>query len=74
MLDAADPLLTEDTVAQYPIYSLIADSTINTTFAIGSNDESGQPYAWIWTIVSQSTDPTRAEGEAVTDIPADLSI
>lgn len=44
-------LLTEDTVAQYPIYSLIADSTINTTFAIGSNDESGQPYAWIWTIV-----------------------
>lgn len=65
-------LLTEDTVAQYPIYSLIADATINTTFAIGSNDESGQPYAWICTIVSQSTDPTRAEGEAVTDIPADL--
>ena len=64
-------LVTEDAISQSPLYALIAEQKINATFAIGSNDGE-TPYVWVMTIISQSTDPTRAEGEAVTDIPADL--
>ncbi|WP_289093891.1 FKBP-type peptidyl-prolyl cis-trans isomerase [uncultured Bifidobacterium sp.] len=64
-------LVTEEAISQSPLYALIAEQKINATFAIGSNDGE-TPYVWVMTIISQSTDPTRAEGEAVTDIPADL--
>lgn len=64
-------VVTEDAIAQMPLYELISQQKINATFAIGQNDGESS-YIWVMTLVSQSTDPTRAEGETVTDIPANL--
>lgn len=64
-------LVTEDAIAQSPLYELISQQNINATFAVGQNDGDSS-YIWVMTVVSQSTDLTRAEGEKVTDIPANL--
>lgn len=53
---------------------MIVGQKLNTTIAIGVNDSnsSGTSYIMALTLVSKTTDGTRATGDTVTDIPADL--
>ncbi|MCO6558951.1 MAG: FKBP-type peptidyl-prolyl cis-trans isomerase [Bifidobacterium sp.] len=55
-------------------YNVLKDQKINSTIAFGVNDnnKASTSYIMALTLVSQSKPMTRAEGEKVTDIPADL--
>ncbi|MBB2955687.1 peptidylprolyl isomerase [Bifidobacterium commune] len=55
-------------------YDVIKDQKINSTIAFGVNDKnkSKTSYIMVLTLVSQSKSLTRAKGEKVKDIPADL--
>jgi peptidylprolyl isomerase len=55
-------------------YNVIKDQKINSTVAFGVNDknQSKTSYIMVLTLVSQSKSLTRAKGEKVKDIPADL--
>lgn len=64
-------VVSEDNIEQNTLYELISKQRINGTFAVGQNDGSSS-YIWVMTVVSQEKTLTRAEGEPVTDIPADL--
>jgi peptidylprolyl isomerase len=59
----------DTTTTQY--YNLIKGQKINTTIVLGVKDQT-QPYIMAMTLVSKEKAMTRAEGDALTDIPADL--
>lgn len=65
---------SDSTVMNESYYNIIKGKKLNTTIAIGVNDESssGVSYLMVLTFVSQSKDLTKAEGKKVTDVPADL--
>lgn len=54
------------------LYNLIKGQKLNTTIALATNDGSNDPYISALTLVSTSRDLTRAEGEKVKDVPANL--
>ncbi len=66
-------LVSQDNIEASALYELISEQKVNSTFAVGQNDDESS-YIWVMTIVSKSTDYERAEGETVTDIPDDLPI
>ncbi|MBW3083233.1 FKBP-type peptidyl-prolyl cis-trans isomerase [Bifidobacterium phasiani] len=66
-------LVTQDNIDSSALYELIARQRINATFAVGVND-SDASYIMALTLVSKSQDYTRATGEPVADVPADLPI
>ena len=55
-------------------YDILKGQKVNTTMAFGVNDQnsSGTSYLMVLTIISRAKALTRAEGKAVTDIPANL--
>ena len=67
-------LLSEDNISQIPPYGKMVGLKVNSTIAFGVNDSnsSGTSYIIAYTLVSKSKDLTRAEGETVKDVPADL--
>lgn len=55
-------------------FGMPADTSSSSSSSSSSSDStsSNDPYVYVETLVSATTDPTRAEGEAVTDIPSEL--
>lgn len=64
--------LTADNLKQVPLYNVIVGQKLNASVAFGSNDGSGHSYILVYTFISKSRDLTRAEGDEVADVPADL--
>lgn len=54
------------------LYAIIKGQKLNTTLALGYDDGTNDPYISALTFVSASRDLKRAEGDKVTDVPADL--
>ena len=67
-------LLSAENIKQSSKLALLVGKKINTTVAFGINDSNsaGTSYIMALTIVSKSKDLTRATGDAVKNIPADM--
>ena len=67
-------LLSESNLEQIEPYTAIVGQKLNTSIAFGINDSnsSGTSYILVYTLISKSKDLTRATGEAVADVPANL--
>lgn len=66
-------VVSKDSLAE-GFYDVIKGQKLNATIALGINDENsnGTSYIMAMTFVSRSRDLERAEGDEVTDVPADL--
>ncbi|MBT1181711.1 FKBP-type peptidyl-prolyl cis-trans isomerase [Bifidobacterium sp. CP2] len=66
--------LTDANLKQIPPYQKMVGLKVNSTIAFGVNDanSSGTSYVIAYTLVSRSRDLTKATGEVVKDVPADL--
>lgn len=72
--DCSIILTSDSTKMDAELFQLLQGKKINTTLALSSNggDASGGAYLTIFTFVSQLKLLTKAEGEKVKDVPADL--
>ena len=67
-------LLSASNLKQIEPYNAIVGQKLNASIAFGVNDSnsSGTSYILVYTLVSKSKDLTRATGDKVTDVPANL--
>lgn len=65
-------LLSSENLDRVPLYNVILGQKLNASVAFGSNDGSGHSYILVYTFISKSRDLKRAEGDTVTDVPANL--
>ncbi|NEG55312.1 FKBP-type peptidyl-prolyl cis-trans isomerase [Bifidobacterium platyrrhinorum] len=66
--------LSDTNLAQIPPYTKMVGLKLNSTIVFGVNDSNnaGTSYLLAYTLVSRSKDLTKATGEEVTDVPANL--
>ena len=67
-------LLSDSNLKQIEPYKAMIGQKLNTSIAFGINDSNSAntSYILVYTLVSKSKDLTRAEGDQVTDVPANL--
>lgn len=67
-------LLSDSNLESIEQYKTMIGQKLNTSIAFGVNDSnsSGTSYILVYTLISKSKDLTRATGEVVADIPANL--
>ncbi|PLS28738.1 FKBP-type peptidyl-prolyl cis-trans isomerase [Bifidobacterium parmae] len=66
--------LSDSNLKQIPPYTKMVGLKLNSTIVFGVNDSnsSGTSYLLAYTLVSRSKDLTKATGDVVTDVPANL--